>query len=68
MTETYILKIDQICKSCGVRNKIEKVTDFKVEIAACGNCGTFIMIPNNIDEAEKELISETIRKSMEDII
>ena len=65
MSETYILKIDQLCKSCGMRNKIEKVTDFKVEIVACGECGTFIIIPEGISEEEKKLIQDTIDKAIE---
>lgn len=63
--EYFILKIDKLCLSCGYRNKIEKVTDFPIEIVACGQCGTFITIPNNIDLEEKKLISETVKKAID---
>jgi hypothetical protein len=64
--DTFILKFDKVCPNCGIRNKIEHITNFKLEIVACGGCGEFLMIPEDIDIDDKEVISETINKIIEE--
>ena len=62
----YILRINSLCKSCGYRNVIEKETDEKIEIVACGHCGTFIMIPNDMGDEDRKLVEGVINKAIEE--
>ena len=61
----YVLGINKLCKKCLHRNKILKITDYKIEIVACGKCGTFIMVPNKIGTAELRLIAQTINRELD---
>ena len=67
MIETYILNINQLCKSCGYRNQISKTTDYKIEIVACGNCGKLIHTPKEADLEEIAKIQETINNHLKEI-
>jgi hypothetical protein len=65
MKDVYILRIDEICPNCNNRNYIEQVTDFKIEIVACGYCGEYLLTPKDFDPTDKQLISDTINKAIE---
>ena len=65
MKETYILRIDHLCKSCMYRNKIETVTDYKVEVVACGKCGRFIMVSKETTRTDLKNIVEVINRALD---
>lgn len=66
MSETYILKVDQVCCMCDYRNKIEHVTDFPIHIVACGKCGEFILFPPDFYEEDRNIVSEVINRVIEE--
>jgi len=65
MKDTYVIKVDKICSYCGAKNEINTVVEQPVDVIACGRCGEYIMLPEDITDEENEkltnIISDVIR-------
>ena len=66
MSDTHILRVNQVCSICGYRNMIEHTTDFPIHIIACGKCGEFILFPPDFYKEDKDIVSEIINKVIEE--
>jgi NMD protein affecting ribosome stability and mRNA decay len=65
MKDTYIIRVDHMCSVCGAHNKENAVTDEKVEVVACYNCGAIIMAPEGLTENDIEVVDQIIERSMD---
>jgi C4-type Zn-finger protein len=66
MTEKHIIKVDKICEECGFRNKTVMVLEHKMDVIACGNCGSFLSLPDDISEEEQEVMSSIIQQALKE--
>lgn len=64
MKDTYIIKVDSICSYCGYKNIINTIVYNPVDIIACGRCGKYLMLPNDINDHDKEKLNGLINKAI----
>jgi uncharacterized Zn finger protein len=62
----YKIKVDSVCRSCGVRNFLDIELDEPMDVIACGNCGTFLMDPENLTKEDKNVIKCLINKTLQE--
>lgn len=71
MEEKYITRVDKVCKYCGYRNISTTTMDKPLDVVACGKCSKLLIYPDGLSEADKDLISRSIRqaakKAIEDL-
>jgi uncharacterized Zn finger protein len=68
MKDAYVIRVDKVCDYCGAHNEINIVVSDPVDVIACGNCGKFIMIPDNMTDCDfkklDNIISQAIKGDM----
>lgn len=64
--KTYLIKIDTVCKKCGMRNKVNIKLLEEINIIACGYCGNFILVPDNFSFRDRKKVKKLLKKSLGD--
>lgn len=66
MADIHIINVDKICDYCGYHNKISITLSEGIDIVACGQCASFLMIPPDFPEEEKEKLAAILEKAIEE--
>ena len=58
--QLYVISVDKICNNCGFRNIMNETFDEHIEIIACGKCGNFINLPDDMVKEDKDIVRKII--------
>ena len=64
MKDAYVIRVDKVCSYCGAKNEINAVVEHPVDVIACGRCGKYIMLPDNITEEDSKNLSNIINEAL----